>query len=200
MQHCWPTTPNIFGFHSVHLFAHPVAGCCVLLNKVWNRSTTPQHSYLFCDRWSIVQQCWIRLHSLSNIVGDTHVHYTWSPKSCGLYPSHDALQVPTLLGVVASIAQRWELLRLFALSWTHITEHSKTSKWVLKLQFLTLRQDHKDPFTFMSETHLNPPSPPPPNPRLLNPRFLQMEGSKEKQSSGLGCSNMPESPIQWINH
>ena len=39
-------------------------------------------------------------------------------------------------------------------------EHSKTSKWVLKLQFLTLRQDHKDPFTFMSETHLNPPSPP----------------------------------------
>ena len=76
-------------------------------------------------------------------------------------------------------------------------EHSKTSKWVLKLQFLTLRQDHKDPFTFMSETHLNPPSP---NPRLLNPRFLQMEGSKEKQSSGPGCSNMPESPIQWINH
>ena len=39
-------------------------------------------------------------------------------------------------------------------------EHSKTSKWVLKLQFLTVRQDHKDPFTFMSETHLNPPSPP----------------------------------------
>ena len=32
MQHCWPTTPNIVGFHSVHLFAHPVAGCCVLLN------------------------------------------------------------------------------------------------------------------------------------------------------------------------
>ena len=67
-------------------------------------------------------------------------------------------------------AQCWELLHLFALSWTHITEHSKTSKWVLKLQFLTLRQDHKDPFTFMSETHLNPPSPPPPNPRLLNPK------------------------------
>ena len=67
------------------------------------KPTTPQHSYFFCDCWSIVQQCWIRLHSLSNIVGDTHVHYTWSPKSYGLYPSHDALQVPTLLGVVASI-------------------------------------------------------------------------------------------------
>ena len=34
MQHCWPTTPNIFGFHSVHLFAHSVAGCSVLLEVV----------------------------------------------------------------------------------------------------------------------------------------------------------------------
>jgi len=67
------------------------------------KPTTPQHSYLFRDRWSIAQQCWIRLHSLSNIVGDTHVHDTWSPKSYGLYSSHDALQLPTLLGVVASI-------------------------------------------------------------------------------------------------
>ena len=33
----------------------------------------------------------------------THAHYTWSPKSYGLYPSHDALQVLTLLGVVASV-------------------------------------------------------------------------------------------------
>ena len=29
----------------------------------------------------MVQQCWISLHSSSNIVGATHVHYTWFTKS-----------------------------------------------------------------------------------------------------------------------
>ena len=32
-----------------------------------------------------------------------HAHYAWFTKTYGLYPSHDALQVPTLLGVVASV-------------------------------------------------------------------------------------------------
>ena len=58
---------------------------------------------LFRDRRSVAQQFWIRLRSSPNIVEATHSHYTLSPKSYGLYPSHDALQVPTLLGVVASI-------------------------------------------------------------------------------------------------
>ena len=58
---------------------------------------------LFRDRRSVAQQCWIRLHSSSNIVGATHAHYAWFTKTYGLYPSHDALQVPTLLGVVASV-------------------------------------------------------------------------------------------------
>ena len=35
----------------------------------------------FRDRRSVAQQCWIRLHSSSNIVGSTHAHYTWSAKS-----------------------------------------------------------------------------------------------------------------------
>ena len=48
------------------------------------------------------------LHGSSNIVGATHALYTWSPqlevtKSYGFYPSHDALQVLTLFGVVASV-------------------------------------------------------------------------------------------------
>ena len=89
---------------------------------------------LFRDRRSVAQQCWIRLHSSSNIVGATHAHYAWFTKTYGLYPSHDALQVPTLLGVVASawtplptrtqqlptlLVQRcWKLLRLFARSLT----------------------------------------------------------------------------------
>ena len=55
------------------------------------------------DRRSVAQQCWIRLHGSSNNVGATHAHYAWFIKTCGLYPSHDALQVPTLLGVVASV-------------------------------------------------------------------------------------------------
>ena len=93
---------------------------------------------LFRDRRSLAQQCWIRLHSSSNIVGATHAHYAWFTKTYGLYPSHDALQVPTLLGVVASVCtplptrmqqlptllaqQCWELLRPFALSLTLIKE------------------------------------------------------------------------------
>ena len=85
---------------------------------------------LFRDRRSIAQQCWIRLHSSSNIVGATHTYYAWCIKTYGLYPSHDALRVPTLLGAVASVCtplprrtqqlttllaqQCWELLRPFA--------------------------------------------------------------------------------------
>ena len=58
---------------------------------------------LFRDRRSVAQQCWISLHSSSNIVGATHAHYAWITKTYGLYSSHDALQVPNLLGVVASV-------------------------------------------------------------------------------------------------
>ena len=72
------------------------------------------------------------MHSSSNIVGATHAHYAWFTKTYGLYPSHDALQVPKLLGVVASVCsplptctqqlptllrqQCWELLSPFARS------------------------------------------------------------------------------------
>ena len=74
-----------------------------------------------------VVQCLICLHSSSNIVAATHANYSWSLKSYGLYPSYEALQVPILLGVVASVStplptrtqqlptllgqQCWELLR-----------------------------------------------------------------------------------------
>ena len=69
---------------------------------------------LFLDRRSVAQQCWIRLHSSSKIVGAMHAHYTWFTKAYELFFSHDALptrtqQVPTLLA-----QQCWELLRLFA--------------------------------------------------------------------------------------
>ena len=115
--------------------------CCMLLDVV-AQSLKPVKLFsqqlstflLFCDRRSVAQQCWIRLHGSSNIVGATHAHYAWITKTYGLYSSHDALQVPNLLGVVASVCtplptrtqqlptllaqQCWELLRPFARSLT----------------------------------------------------------------------------------
>ena len=91
-------------------FAHPVA-CCWMLWRVVAQSLKPVKFFSqqlptflsFRDRRSVAQQCWIRLHSSSNIVGAMHAHYAWFTKTYGLYPSHDALQVPTLSGVVASV-------------------------------------------------------------------------------------------------
>ena len=99
-------------------FAHPVA-CCWMLLRVVAQSLKPVKLFsqqlptflLFRDRRSVAQQCWIHLHSSSNIVGAAHAHYAWFTKTYGLYPSHDALQVPTLLA-----QQCWELLRRFARS------------------------------------------------------------------------------------
>ena len=109
MQHCWPTTHNIAGCYMLRPFARHVACCCMLLRVVPQSlkrfkilSQQLPRFLFFCDRRSVAQQCWIRLHSSSNIVGATHAHYTWSPKSYGLYPSHDALQVPTVSGVVCT--------------------------------------------------------------------------------------------------
>ena len=90
MQHCWPTTPNIVGCYMLRPFAHPVA-CCWMLLRVVAQSLKPIKLFsqqlptflLFPDRRSVAQQCWICLF--------------------GFYPSHDALQVPILLGVVASV-------------------------------------------------------------------------------------------------
>ena len=71
--------------------------CCVLLG-VGAQSLKPvkllnkqfQTFLLFCDRRSVAQQCWIRLHSSSNI----HAR-----KLHMVYPSHYALQLPTLLAM-----------------------------------------------------------------------------------------------------
>ena len=113
-------------------FAHPVACCCESLKPVKLFSRQLPTFLFFRDRRSVAQQCWILLHSSSNIVGATHAHYAWITKTYGLYSSHAALKVPNLLGVVASFCtplltrtqqlltllaqQCWELLRPFARS------------------------------------------------------------------------------------
>ena len=101
---------NIVGCYMLRPFAHPVA-CCWMLLRVVPQSLKPVKLFsqqlptflLFRDRRSVAQQCWIRLHRSSNIFGATHAHYAWFTKTYGLYPSHDALQVPTMLGFVASV-------------------------------------------------------------------------------------------------
>ena len=120
----------------------PFARLCCMLLRVVVQSLKPVNLFsqqlptflLFRDRRSVAQQCWILLHSSSNIVGATHAHYEWFTKIYELYPSPDALQVPKLIGVVASVCTRlptrtpqlptllarrcWELLRPFARSLT----------------------------------------------------------------------------------
>ena len=123
----------------LRLFAHPVA-CCWMLFRVVAQSLKPVKRYcqqlptflLFCDSRSVAQQRWIRLHGSSNIVGATHANCAWITKTYGSCSSHDALQVPNLLGIVASVCtplptrtqqlptllaqQCWELSRPFARS------------------------------------------------------------------------------------
>ena len=122
-QHCW----------MLHV-AYVCTPCCMMLDVV-AQSLKPVKLFsqllprflLFLDRRSVVQQCWIRLHSSSNIVGATHAHYAWFTKTYGLCPSHDALvgsccnrlqttanthaTTPnivgaTMLGVVASVSSQ----------------------------------------------------------------------------------------------
>ena len=127
--------------------AHPVACCWMLLRVVAQSlklvklfSQQLPKFLLFRYRRSVAQQCCIRLHSSPNVNGATHAHYAWFTKTYGLYSSHDALQVPTLLGVVASVCtplptrtqqlptllrQRcWELLRPFARTLTNETNYN----------------------------------------------------------------------------
>ena len=81
---------NIVGCYMLRLFAHPVA-CCWMLLRVVAQSLKPVKLFsqqlptflLFRDRRSVAQQCWIRLHSSSNIVGATNVHYAWFTKTLG---------------------------------------------------------------------------------------------------------------------
>ena len=53
-------------------FAHPVACCCAKFETGQTFGQQLPTFLLFCDRRSVAQQCWIRLHSSSNIVGATH--------------------------------------------------------------------------------------------------------------------------------
>ena len=95
-----PTLLHVTCYVRMHTLLHVVVPSLKLVKLFSQQLPT---FLLFCDRRSVAQQCWIRLHSSSNIVGAMHAYYTWITKTYGLYSSHNALQVPNLLGVVASV-------------------------------------------------------------------------------------------------
>ena len=86
---------------------------------------------IYRDRWKVEQQCWIRFHSFTNIVGATHAHNTMHCRSqhcwelivasvCTPLPTR-MQQLPTLLA-----AQFCELMRPFARSLRTVASyHSK---------------------------------------------------------------------------
>ena len=68
--------------------AHPLVCCGMSLRVVAKSLKTVKllsqqlpTFLLFRDRWGIAQQCWIHLHSFSNIARAMHEYYTWSPWS-----------------------------------------------------------------------------------------------------------------------
>ena len=96
-------------------FAHPVA-CCWMWLRVKARSLKPVNRFsqqlptvlLFRDRRSVAQQCWIRLHSSSNIVGAAHAHCLQWRMGCILPTMH---------------CRSWELLHPFA----HHCQHARNN-------------------------------------------------------------------------
>ena len=112
-QHCWPTTPNIASVCTPCCMLLRVVACCCAKFETGQtfKPTTPNISF---DPWApkVVQQCWIRLHSSSNIGGATHSHYTWSQSlmDCILRRMH--CRSSTLLRVnVASVCAELNFAR-----------------------------------------------------------------------------------------
>ena len=87
-----------------------------------------------------IQQCWeLWVNNVASVCTQpkAHAHYARFTKTYGLHPSHDTLQAPTLLGVVASVStplttctqqlptllaqQCWELSLPFARSLKQLT-------------------------------------------------------------------------------
>ena len=86
-------------------FAHPVA-CCWMLLRIVAQSLKPVKLFsqqlptflLFRDRRSVAQQCWIRFHSSSKIVGATHAHYAWFTKSLWVVSFPQCTAGPNIVG------------------------------------------------------------------------------------------------------
>ena len=68
--------PEYVPWIRLHTLLHVVACCWELLQKL----QLPTFLF-FRNRRGVLQQCWKRLRSFSNIAGAVHEYYTWSPLS-----------------------------------------------------------------------------------------------------------------------
>ena len=102
-QHCWMLHVPSVCTPAYCMLLCVVESCCAKFETCQTfESTTANISSV---PWSPKRSATMfdPLHSSPNILGASYVHYIRSPKSYGFYPSHDALELPTLLGVVASV-------------------------------------------------------------------------------------------------
>ena len=120
IQHCWATTPGIVGCYVLHPFAHPVACCCAKFETSQTyEQTTPNISFVpwspkcfeimldLCAR--VFRHCWGHtraLHMVSKVLWVVSL-----PHHCQHVRNN--FQHCSLLA-----QQNWELLRLFAHSFT----------------------------------------------------------------------------------
>ena len=117
----------------LHTLLHVVGCCCVLLHKVCTRSNFSANNFqhFFCSvitDQSVAQQCWIRLHSSSNIVGATNVHYAWFTKTLGCI-------LPTMH---CRSQHCWELLHPFA----HHCQHPRNNVGSCCIRLQTTANTH----------------------------------------------------------
>ena len=101
-QNCWPTTSKIVGCYMLRPFAHPVACCCMLFRKVWNRSNFSANNFQQCATMfdpfaQLFQHCWGHARSLRMVYKDLWV---LSFPRCTAGPN---IVGATMLGVVASV-------------------------------------------------------------------------------------------------
>ena len=116
-----PTLLDVTCCVRLHTLLHVVGCCCVLLRKVWNRpnfsANNSQHFFCSRDRQNVAQQCWIRLHGSSNIVGATHAHYHGLQRRMGC-----------ILPMMHCMSQHcWELWHPFAHYCQHVRNNSQHS-------------------------------------------------------------------------
>ena len=96
-------------------FAHPVA-CCWMWRVVQSLKLVKLFSkqlptfLSFRDRRKEAEQCWIRLHSSSNIIGATHAYYAWFTR----------LMASILTTMHCRSQHCWELLHQFV----HYCQHA----------------------------------------------------------------------------
>ena len=101
-QHCWML--HVVSVCTPCCMLLDVVACCCAKFETGQifQPTTPNISFV---PWSPKRSATMLdpFAQLCNIVGAAHAHNAWFTMTYGLYPSHDPLQIPTLLGVVASV-------------------------------------------------------------------------------------------------